>query len=336
MDNLFAHILDAAQRAPSPHNTQPWKLKWDKDGLDIFISQNRMIPAVDPTSADILHSLGAMLENILLTLEHLGFEPKYEVAEQICCDTPMIRLTWRKSDKPLLKDDLYYQIPLRRTSRLAYLKEQVEEKKLLELQSYLLTPCKIYWTQDSDKILSIRKLVAFATVEQLKDQKIATELYDWTRFSSRDPRWYRDGLNTVCMGWGKIESAIYKVLLHPKMLTWISKLSIFDKLYYSEAQAAPFSPAVILLTMPTLDNPQNRILAGRSLQRLWLAAAYLGLVTHPISAGVDVLATQNKIKTLLNVLSDEPHVNLFRLGKSVPCARSPRLTVEEMIAENSI
>lgn len=331
MDGLFAQLLDAVQRTPSAHNTQPWKLRWIGGGLEIFISADRVLPAVDPENLDLWHSLGAVIENVILTLGYLGFEAKYETEKQISYRIPMVRVTWTKTQKPFMEEDLYYQIPLRRTSRLPYQKDMVEEDLLLKMRSYLLAPCKIYWTQDPHKISSIRKLVAVATVQQLRDQKIATELYKWTRFSSSDPRWYRDGLNTACMGWNRVESLIYKKMLHPKSLGWLSKTPMFEKLYYSERQSAPFCPAVVLLTLPERDDSYHRILAGRTLQRLWLAASRLGLTTHPISAGVDVPLTRDKIKRLLDAPLNELHVNLFRLGKSVICARSPRLTVDEMV-----
>lgn len=331
MDSLFAQILDAAQRAPSAHNTQPWKLRWWGDRLDVFVSEERMIPAIDSSGTDLLHSLGAMIENVILTLGHLGLAAQYEVAREISCEVPVIRLSWEKSRKPFQEEDLYYQIPLRRTSRLPYQKDSVEESLILKMEKYLLTPCKMYWTQDPRKISSIRKLVAFATVQQLKDREIAAELYEWTRFSRKDPRWYRDGLNAACMGWNRIESKIYKHLLHPKRLAWLSKSFVFEKLYYSERQSAPLSPAVILVTLTAEDNPHNRILAGRSLQRLWLAASHAGLTTHPISAGVDVTLTRDRIKTLMESPLNERHVSLFRLGKSAPCARSPRLTADEIV-----
>src|SRR2546427_8127682 len=52
MDALLAHLLDAAGRAPSAHNTQPWRLRWKGDALEVRTPEERKLPAVDPAGSD--------------------------------------------------------------------------------------------------------------------------------------------------------------------------------------------------------------------------------------------------------------------------------------------
>src|SRR6476661_5078785 len=81
MDTLLAHLLEAAARAPSAHNTQPWRLRWRKDELQVYVSEQRLLRIADPEGLDTLHAIGAVLENLLLTLRQLGFEGEYQVTD---------------------------------------------------------------------------------------------------------------------------------------------------------------------------------------------------------------------------------------------------------------
>ena len=55
------------------------------------------------------------------------------------------------------------------------------------------------------------------------------------------------------------------------------------------------------------------------------------MVTHPLSAAVDVAATRPRTLELFGVGPGEHPVNLFRLGYSAPPARSPRLPADEIL-----
>ena len=50
-------------------------MRWRGDRLEIRVHAERTLPAVDRSGADLLHALGALLENVVLTLEQLDFEP---------------------------------------------------------------------------------------------------------------------------------------------------------------------------------------------------------------------------------------------------------------------
>ena len=193
MDPLLAHILDAASRAPSAHNTQPWLLRWLGAVLEVRVNRERCLPAADPSYVDILHSLGAMLENVLLTLAQLGYTPSYRVAEHMDFDSPMALVWWRKSKEAPPDPALYRMIPIRRTSRLRYVPEPIELAALDALRAAVGPQCTLHFLTNAEAINEVRALVAEATAE-LPEKHTAMELREWVR-SSHDRRWYRDGLD---------------------------------------------------------------------------------------------------------------------------------------------
>src|SRR5688500_6964034 len=46
----WTRVVDAATRAPSIHNTQPWRFTAGPDRLEVFLDRERALPVLDPTA----------------------------------------------------------------------------------------------------------------------------------------------------------------------------------------------------------------------------------------------------------------------------------------------
>ena len=330
MDALLAHLLEAASRAPSAHNTQPWRLRWLENELQVYVAEERMLRIADPEGFDTLHAIGALLENLLLALRQLGFEGEYEVADRWDLNRPVIQLRWHS--RPGLRSDptLYRMIPIRRTSRLAYSHELPQPRILAEIRAAAACSSKLYLLTDRAAIDEIRFLAARAGAQALENRSYAAELYRWMRFSRGDSSWYRDGLSAECMGWSAFQATFVRQFLKPAFASALVKSRWTQWLYTNLDEQAPFAPALCLLT--TADcSFAGHLNAGRNLQRVWLTAAAHDLVTHPLSAAVDDPNSRGRVFELFGVGRGEIHINLFRLGKSAKAARSARLPADELL-----
>jgi nitroreductase len=330
MNPLLAHLVEAASRAPSAHNAQPWLLQWRENELRVRVAEDRMLPVADPEGSDTLHALGALLENLLLTLGQLGFEGAYVIPQQWDRSEPVIVLRWHHCVGPRPDSRLYRMIPIRRTSRLKYLDEPIPVAALDGIRLAAACPAKLYVLTAKPAMREIGSLAAAAGAEALRKKQYARELYRWMRFSRRDPGWYRDGLNAECMGLNRIKAAVAQQLLKPEVAAYLTKFSWSKLLYANADDHAPFAPAMCLLT--TQDpSTAGRVEAGHTLQRVWLTAASHGLVTHPLSAAVDEPKSRRRVFEIFDVPPGEVHVNLFRLGKSPKTAPSARLPADELL-----
>jgi len=330
MDTILAHLLEAASRAPSAHNTQPWRLRWRKDELQVYVSEKRMLRIADPEGFDTLHAIGAVLENLLLTLRQLGFEGEYQVTDNWNLSKPVVRIRWRSVAGLTPDPTLYRMIPIRRTSRLTYLHEPILPRILAEISAAVACPSKLYLLTDPAAIAETRSLAARSGAQALGNREYAAELYRWMRFSRRDSSWYRDGLNAECMGWNRIESALAQRLMAPSIVSRLARFWWSKWMYTNTEQQAPFAPALCLLA--THDRSlAGHVNAGRNLQHAWLTAAAHGLVTHPLSAAVDDPSSRARVLEIFAVPAGEIHVNLFRLGESPKTARSARLPADELL-----
>jgi nitroreductase len=64
-----------ATRAPSVHNTQPWRWSIGVDSIHLFADWTRQVPATDPDGRDLVISCGAALHHLRIALAALGWHP---------------------------------------------------------------------------------------------------------------------------------------------------------------------------------------------------------------------------------------------------------------------
>jgi hypothetical protein len=72
LDEAVEHAL----RAPSVHNTQPWRWRIDTaDGVvELYADRGRRLSATDPDGRDLLISCGAALDHLVVALAHAGLQ----------------------------------------------------------------------------------------------------------------------------------------------------------------------------------------------------------------------------------------------------------------------
>ena len=70
----LAQVLEHALRAPSVHNTQPWRWRLDGDVIDLFADIGRQLPVTDPDGRDLTISCGVALHHLVVALGHAGHD----------------------------------------------------------------------------------------------------------------------------------------------------------------------------------------------------------------------------------------------------------------------
>jgi hypothetical protein len=64
--------LEAAIRAPSPHNTQPWCFEFAHRYVELFLDESRVPRVADPDGREARISCGAALFNLRMSLRLQG------------------------------------------------------------------------------------------------------------------------------------------------------------------------------------------------------------------------------------------------------------------------
>src|SRR6185295_13753413 len=63
-----------AIRAPSVHNSQPWRWRVGDSSLHLYADWSRHLPATDPDGRDLVVSCGASLHHLRVALAALGWD----------------------------------------------------------------------------------------------------------------------------------------------------------------------------------------------------------------------------------------------------------------------
>lgn len=72
------YLIATAARAPSVHNTQPWRFKISRDTIELYADPGRRL-RMDPLGREMLISCGAALFGLRLAVRSLGYLPLVEL-----------------------------------------------------------------------------------------------------------------------------------------------------------------------------------------------------------------------------------------------------------------
>ncbi len=61
-----AAVVAMAGRAPSVHNTQPWRFAIHDSAIDLLADTSRLLPSIDPDGRELMISCGAALFGLRL------------------------------------------------------------------------------------------------------------------------------------------------------------------------------------------------------------------------------------------------------------------------------
>ena len=78
MDHV-GFLVATAARAPSVHNTQPWRFFADTNALELHADDSRNLRRADPARREMLISCGAALFGLRLAVRRLGYIPVTEM-----------------------------------------------------------------------------------------------------------------------------------------------------------------------------------------------------------------------------------------------------------------
>ena len=125
--------LELAVRAPSLHNTQPWRFRIGAGSVDLFADPTRRLPGTDPDERDLIVSCGAVLHHLRSALAAFGtFATTTRLPDP---DRPEHVATLEFTSRTGTHADLETAAAIlrRRSDRRAYLPWPVPDDRLAEL-----------------------------------------------------------------------------------------------------------------------------------------------------------------------------------------------------------
>ncbi|HEX4268296.1 MAG TPA: nitroreductase family protein [Steroidobacteraceae bacterium] len=303
-------ILEAALRAPSAHNAQPWRLtrSGDRRYLMWYAYEDKLL--ADPDDRDGIMAIGGFYETLRLAAESHGVGAPFRYCirqHHLGIDLAEVSLE-ALVDPP---DPLAASVGKRQSNRHSYdakpLPEELAED-LRKLGNILLDPP------------AIAELVDRASVMAWKDSRFVTDLDKWTRFDQVSP----DGMTVDCLDLSRLDQmALRFALRRGKLPGWLARVYAQRDVRLTRASAA-----IAVLITPD-RRPETLFECGRRLLRSWATINAVGYAWHPMSIVID----QPTVQELFRLIGGRDGVAIYRVGytsRSAPWSK--RRSLESVIA----
>ena len=305
----WTDVVAAATRAPSIHNTQPWRFTATEARLDVHTDPKRALHALDPSGRQRIISCGVAVEFAAVTLRARGRDVTVELLPDPADPDHLARLTVTGEHHEPEDSDLAAAIERRHTSRAPFLPQAVPGELVEQLQRVAGT--FTVWlkpiTESEEEVATVFLIARAEELEQGEPEYVA-ELQSWLR---TDPAAV-DGIPV---------EAVPSEDPATRPSNWLIRDFVVgsrpaDRPVFREVDADAPPPAVerpTVVLMGTEDDDRRAWLdAGRALGAVLLRATIAGLAASPLTQALDWPATRAQLRRRLSLVG-HPQM-LLRLG----------------------
>jgi nitroreductase len=178
-----ASVISLAARAPSLHNTQPWKFRPRSDCIELLADPDRKLAAVDPAGRELMISCGAAVFGLRLGLRRVGRLPGVALQPDPAQPLLLARV-WPAGDAALTpaETDLITAVPHRHTHRGPFSAGEIPARLLDSLVTDASAEgCDLVFISDPQAVGRLGGLVRRAGAEQRANAEMSAELARWVR-----------------------------------------------------------------------------------------------------------------------------------------------------------
>jgi len=304
--------LTLATRAPSVHNSQPWRWRIGRDGLDLFADPSRHLPHTDPDRRDLLLSCGAALHHCTVALAALGWHARVHRLPD--ADNPdhlaALELTAQRADE--LDATLAAAITGRRTDRRAYASWPVPWNDIA-LMGARAARAGVMLRQ-IDLIPKLSGIVLEAVARHAADPEYLAEVAAW---SGRQ---------------GSVAGVPARNTVEPDSAASLPARAFAGPALHTSPSGEQDNGVVVVLGTET-DDDLARVRAGEATSLVLLSATALGLATCPVTEPLEIADTRAAVRS--DVFGDTGHPQMMlRVGwagaQAAPLPPTPRRPLSDV------
>jgi hypothetical protein len=310
-----------AIRAPSVHNTQPWRFVLRPGALEIHADWTRQLPVLDPRGRQLLMSCGCAVFNARAALAAAGVHTVVQPMKAVAAGLPVATLAVR--DGPLTSDEIAIgrldsAIEARQTNRRRFTEEHVPVDLVdILVQSARSEGCRLFPVEREAHRVAVAYLSQLADRIENADPAYRAELRQWT---TDDP--------------DRVDAVPSFAIPHVDGLV-VDDVPIrdFDTHGTGALPADTHSSAwqCLLLLGTDADNPATWLRAGEALERVLLDITRAGYIASPITQIIEVPRTHEMLCLALD-LGMNPHV-LLRVGTAPATPITRRRHLVDVLTE---
>lgn len=317
MSTDFIQIAGYASKAPSGHNTQPWRFHIGDNTITIVPNLERTLPVVDGNNRELFISIGCAAENLCIAAGYLGYTT--QITE---CSIKGIVFELTKNELTV-EDPLFHQIEKRQTNRSIYNGNKISDGILKQLQSIRKeNAVRFYFTEIGTPLTdTITRYVIKGNKIQMDDIAFKNELLSWMRFNKKQVEATHNGLSYAVFG----NPPLPRILARP-IVSLFLKANVQNK---SDRKKIDSSSHFVVCT--TQQNTiKEWIHLGRTLQRFLLKATEIGISYAFLNQPCEVAALASDLQRELPINKEYP-ILIMRIGYAKPIPYSPRKKIETLL-----
>jgi hypothetical protein len=306
----WVQVVAAATRAPSIHNTQPWRFVAAPDRLDVYLDTHRALPVLDPTGRQQIISCGSALEFAVVALAAAGSAAEVDLMTDDTDPDHLATVRVTGAHEASEEDRaLAAAINRRHTVRAPFQPRAVPEELVDRLQRE--SGAFGTWFKPisrSEEEVATVFLISRAEEMEQSDPAYVAELESWMR---TDPAAV-DGVPV---------DAVPAEDPHARPSNWLIRDFVVGQrepqhafLEAGDPDAPPPDverPTVVLMGTNG-DDRYAWLLSGRALGRVLLQATAAGVAASPLTQALDWPATRTRMQSRLSLVG-HPQM-LLRMG----------------------
>lgn len=317
MNTDYIQIASYASKAPSGHNTQPWKFHIAANTITIIPNLEVALPVVDSDNRELFISLGCAVENLLISASHFGY-----TAYIIECNKQGITAELTKTEA-MIEDALFSQIEKRQTNRSIFNGKKISDEVLKQIQTIRKEDSvQFYFAEMGTPFANIiTEYIMKGNEIQMNDALFKKELLSWMRFNRKQVEATLDGLCYQVFG----NPPLPTILARP-IVSQFLKPKVQNK---SDKKKIETSSHFVICTTQK-NTVEEWINLGRTLQRFLLNITEMEIsyafLNQPCEVTKLVLILQKELPN-----SREYPTLIIRIGYANPVPYSPRKKIESLL-----
>ncbi len=310
-------VVEAATRAPSVLNTQPWRWQVisDEHGTVFELSADsaRVLRVTDPLGRFLVISCGAGLFNARLALRNQGLEPLVRLSPDPHEPRLLARVTATPGEPPTPEERwLYGAIPERHTNRGPFHDRAMGKGLIHRVVDAAAAEGAVLSVLDAAAARRVLEIADEAAMEITRDGRRHDELSSWVH-TRPEP----DGIPAQAIG--------------PPPTTAGTGVRDFDPDgVLSPEPATEYEAAPTIAVLSTYgDSRTDWLRAGQALQRVLLEATLDGVQASFRNEPLEMLAHRWRVRDATTGFGHPQMV--MRLGFGEPTVSAPRRSLDEVL-----
>lgn len=270
-------VLALASRAPSVHNTQPWRWLVGEESVHLYADLGRQLPNTDPDGRDLTLSCGAALNHCAVAFAAVGWQTKINRLPNPDDPSHLAAIELSRSAADTVDIALAAAIPRRRTDRRHYNSWSVPVGDIALMAARAarngVMLCQV---EDTDKL---HTLVTRSVWDHMSHDYVV-ELTAWSgRYASKAGVPARNTPRS------------------DPQATIPGRLFAGPALSMPSGSSAAEDNAIVLALGTRNDDRVSQLRAGEATSIVLLTATSMGLATCPVTEPLEVAETREAVRT---------------------------------------